>query len=96
MPAVKVFIGGSRAVARLNDPLRKRLDRIIAERVEPNLAADEWGAAIAAAATGLDEAIGGTTEPAPEEPGEQPGTTPVRFEILPKALRVRVPAAAQD
>jgi hypothetical protein len=34
MPAVKVFIGGSRAVARLNDALRKRLDRIIAERHE--------------------------------------------------------------
>jgi adenine-specific DNA-methyltransferase len=34
MPAVKVFIGGSRAVARLNDALRKRLDRIIAEHHE--------------------------------------------------------------
>jgi len=31
-------------------------------------------------------------EPLPIElDGEQPGTTPVRFEILPKALRVRVP-----
>ena len=25
--------------------------------------------------------------------GEQPGTTPVRFEIVPRALRLRVPAA---
>ena len=25
--------------------------------------------------------------------GEQPGTTPVRFEIVPGALRLRVPAA---
>jgi len=25
--------------------------------------------------------------------GEQPGTTPVQFEIVPGALRVRVPAA---
>ena len=25
--------------------------------------------------------------------GEQPGTTPVRFEVVPHALRVRVPAA---
>jgi diacylglycerol kinase family enzyme len=24
--------------------------------------------------------------------GEQPGTTPARFEIVPRALRVRVPA----
>jgi YegS/Rv2252/BmrU family lipid kinase len=26
--------------------------------------------------------------------GEQPGTTPVRFEVVPRALRLRVPAAA--
>ena len=32
-------------------------------------------------------------EPLPVElDGEQPGTTPVRFEIVPGALRVRVPA----
>jgi YegS/Rv2252/BmrU family lipid kinase len=32
-------------------------------------------------------------EPLPIElDGEQPGTTPVRFEIIPRALRVRVPA----
>jgi diacylglycerol kinase (ATP) len=32
-------------------------------------------------------------EPLPVElDGEQPGTTPVRFEVLPKALRLRVPA----
>ncbi len=33
-----------------------------------------------------------STEPLPVElDGEQPGTTPVRFEIVPRALRVRVP-----
>ena len=32
-------------------------------------------------------------EPLPIElDGEQPGTTPARFEIVPRALRVRVPA----
>ena len=31
-------------------------------------------------------------EPLPVElDGEQPGTTPVRFELVPRALRVRVP-----
>jgi diacylglycerol kinase (ATP) len=35
-----------------------------------------------------------STEPLPIElDGEQPGTTPVRFEIVPRALRVRVPAS---
>jgi YegS/Rv2252/BmrU family lipid kinase len=34
-----------------------------------------------------------SAEPLPVElDGEQPGTTPVRFEVLPAALRVRVPA----
>jgi diacylglycerol kinase (ATP) len=34
-----------------------------------------------------------SAEPLPIElDGEQPGTTPARFEILPRALRVRVPA----
>jgi YegS/Rv2252/BmrU family lipid kinase len=34
-------------------------------------------------------------EPLPIEiDGEQPGTTPARFEVLPRALRLRVPAAA--
>jgi diacylglycerol kinase (ATP) len=34
-------------------------------------------------------------EPLPVElDGEQPGTTPVRFEVVPQALRVRVPRAA--
>jgi diacylglycerol kinase family enzyme len=28
--------------------------------------------------------------------GEQPGTTPVRFEIVPRALRVRVPRASSE
>lgn len=32
-------------------------------------------------------------EPLPVElDGEQPGTTPVRFELVPRALRLRVPA----
>ena len=32
-------------------------------------------------------------EPVPLElDGEQPGTTPVRFEVVPRALRVRVPS----
>jgi diacylglycerol kinase (ATP) len=32
-------------------------------------------------------------EPLPVElDGEQPGTTPVRFEVVPQAVRVRVPA----
>jgi YegS/Rv2252/BmrU family lipid kinase len=36
-------------------------------------------------------------EPLPIEiDGEQPGTTPARFEILPGALRLRVPAAPAD
>jgi diacylglycerol kinase family enzyme len=26
--------------------------------------------------------------------GEQPGTTPARFEVLPRALRLRVPATS--
>ena len=28
---VKVFIAGSRAISRLSEPLRERLDRIVAE-----------------------------------------------------------------
>ena len=33
-------------------------------------------------------------EPLPIElDGEQPGTTPARFEVVPRALRLRVPAA---
>ena len=37
-----------------------------------------------------------TDEPAPVElDGEQPGTTPARFEVLPGALRLRVPAYAR-
>jgi diacylglycerol kinase (ATP) len=35
-------------------------------------------------------------EPLPIEiDGEQPGTTPARFEVVPKALRLRVPAAVK-
>jgi diacylglycerol kinase family enzyme len=44
------------------------------------------------------EVLRGTTvevdadEPLPVElDGEQPGTTPVRFEVVPRALRLRVP-----
>jgi len=38
-----------------------------------------------------------TDEPLPVElDGEQPGTTPARFEVLPAALRLRVPRAAQS
>jgi diacylglycerol kinase (ATP) len=34
-----------------------------------------------------------TPEPLPVElDGEQPGTTPARFEVVPRALRLRVPA----
>jgi diacylglycerol kinase family enzyme len=34
-------------------------------------------------------------EPLPVQlDGEQPGTTPVRFEVVPKALRLRVPQPA--
>jgi len=37
-----------------------------------------------------------TAEPVPVElDGEQPGTTPARFEVLPGALRLRVPAASR-
>jgi diacylglycerol kinase family enzyme len=36
-----------------------------------------------------------SNEPLPVQlDGEQPGTTPVRFDVVPKALRLRVPAAA--
>ncbi len=36
-----------------------------------------------------------TDEPVPVElDGEQPGTTPARFEVLPGALQLRVPAAS--
>jgi YegS/Rv2252/BmrU family lipid kinase len=36
-------------------------------------------------------------EPLPVElDGEQPGTTPARFEIVPRAVRLRVPAGASD
>ena len=38
-----------------------------------------------------------TDEPIPVElDGEQPGTTPARFEVLPGALRLRVPVAANE
>ena len=36
---------------------------------------------------------GRAAEPLPVElDGEQPGTTPVRFDVVPRALRLRVPA----
>ena len=38
-----------------------------------------------------------SNEPLPIElDGEQPGTTPVRFEILPRALKLRVPPTSQQ
>src|SRR3990170_2010716 len=41
------------------------IDTIIAEEIEPRLADGNWGAAVAAAADGLDAAAGGTTQPDP-------------------------------
>jgi diacylglycerol kinase (ATP) len=39
------------------------------------------------------EVVVESPEPLPVQlDGEQPGTTPVRFEVVPRALRVRVPA----
>lgn len=63
----------------LDDVSDDDLDRILGDGVEPNLADGEWGAAIAAAAVGLDEALGGSGEPVvTPEPGETPtpGETP--------------------
>ncbi len=68
----------------LDDVTDEEIDRIIANEIEPRLADGNWGAAIAAAAGGLDEALGGTTQPDPgEEPAPQPapsagsGTNPL-------------------
>ena len=37
-----------------------------------------------------------SAEPLPVQlDGEQPGTTPVRFEVVPQALRLRVPAGKE-
>jgi uncharacterized membrane protein YgcG len=59
----------------LDDLSDTDIDRILVDRVEPNLQASAWGAAIAGAADGLDAALGGSTEPEPEpDPGG--GVTP--------------------
>jgi uncharacterized membrane protein YgcG len=55
----------------LADVTDEEIDRIIAEGVEPNLRASEWGGAVEAAAFGLADAIE-TDEP----PGEEQPTVP--------------------
>jgi uncharacterized membrane protein YgcG len=54
----------------LEDISNEEVDTILAERVEPQLADGQWGAAVAGAAEGLDEALGGTLEPEPEPEGQ--------------------------
>jgi len=49
------------------------IDATLANEVEPRLADGEWGAAIAAAARGIDAAMADGAGP---EPGTDPGTTP--------------------
>jgi len=62
----------------LGDASNDEIDRILADGVEPNLGNGEWGAAIVAAADGLDQALGGTApEPEPGEPTPDEGVTPV-------------------
>ena len=51
------------------------IDIILAEGVEPQLAAGEWGTAVAAAAEGLVGALSGTPPQEPEQP-EEPGEAP--------------------
>jgi uncharacterized membrane protein YgcG len=49
------------------------IDSILADEVEPRLADGDWGAAVAAAAAGLDASLGEEPAPEPEpEPGEEP------------------------
>ncbi len=63
----------------IDEASNEEIDRILAERVEPNLADGEWGAAIAGAADGLADAIAGSTDPDPApEPDEQPAPAPAR------------------
>jgi len=60
----------------LDDVTDTEIDRILADGVEPNLADGAWGAAIAAAADGLDAALA-PVEPEPEPtPDPDGGVTP--------------------
>src|SRR3990170_2648307 len=59
----------------LDDVSNEEIDRILADEVEPRLSDGSWGAAIAAAAGGLDDALGGTTEPGSGD-GAAPQPTP--------------------
>jgi uncharacterized membrane protein YgcG len=58
----------------LDEATNDEIDRILAERVEPRLAASDWGAAIAGAAEGLAAAV--SDEPEEPEPEPDPGTVP--------------------
>jgi hypothetical protein len=62
----------------LDDVSDTEIDRILADGVEPNLADGAWGAAIAAAADGLDAALapiepGPESTPDPDDGGATPG-----------------------
>jgi uncharacterized membrane protein YgcG len=57
----------------LDEVSDEEIDLILADGVEPNLGDGEWGAAVAAAADGLDDAVADAAEPDPEpDPGEVP------------------------
>jgi uncharacterized membrane protein YgcG len=58
----------------LDDATDDEIDRILAEQVEPRLAASDWGAAIAGAAAGLGDALDTDGGGQPDEEPEQPGT----------------------
>ena len=61
----------------LDDVSDEEIDLILADGVEPNLGDGEWGAAIVAAAAGLDGALADDAEPEPEpDPGEAPAPAP--------------------
>lgn len=61
----------------LDEVSDEEIDIILAEGVEPQLAAGEWGSAVAAAAEGLVEALGvAPQEPEPQEPEEPGGGEP--------------------
>lgn len=77
----------------LGDASNEEIDLIIANGVEPNLQAGEWGAAIAAAADGLDSALdGGQPEPEPE-PGETPVPQPTPTDDGPGFFTILVAVA---
>src|SRR5687768_12974496 len=59
----------------LDEVSDNEIDTILADEVEPRLADGNWGAAIAAAADGLDNAMGASTEPEPD-PGDGPAPQP--------------------